>query len=351
MMEVSFVQKNVVATVSFGEPLNQVVPREKISGRHVIVFTNQKYYDRSFEKISGLFSEACEVDWYICTNQVYCNNLTELMSLMQFLASFPQEHHYLFCGFGNEGVMALSGFVQKTSVLDADYWCLPVSVRSLAKALLLEHGIVEKNGHKLLQVENLPPAIYYDQTIAEEQKDGKLVDLLIFIRCGLVCDHEFLRKLYVNYTDRQKIFSRSFTALIEELLKYYQSSGENLEEFGELFALAFYESQAGHLLSSNMKRLFGIIFHLLWTNVVHPLDFQLQNFLKWLLKIGYPIEIPSQLSLSEYGENVLKLSQKRKSLVVLTEIGKIGGLQKPTVEELVKMIDDYQQILEEIRGI
>ncbi|BCA85507.1 hypothetical protein EsVE80_10300 [Enterococcus saigonensis] len=347
-MEKSYQKGQFSTRIFYGETLNKSIDPITSDNLHVIILTNQKYYDRSFEKISQLFKRARDIDWYICRNQTYCNNLEELMNLLHFLERFPQNRNYLFCGYGNEGVMQLTGFLAQTTILPSNYWCLPVSVRSLAKVLILEQAIMKQNSQVLLQVKNLPRAVYFDQTLTEAQTEGKLVDLLVFIRIGLVCDYDFLQDLHQNFPNQQLVYRRSFAAFIADLIDYYAESFE-IEEFGQLFEAAFYQIENGHLLSSNMKRLFGILFHLFWCDANHELHFNFKNFLIWFQQLGYPIHLPTQISLVDYQLQVLDKAQKEAPIVTLERIGKVGRKTKITVKSLQQAIEKYQATLKEIR--
>ena len=195
-MELVYEQKDTQAFVTFGEPLNKAIPADFGKGRHVIILTNQKYYDRSFEKITQLFQQSLDIDWYICRNQLYSNNMQEFQEILAFLERFPRNQKYLFCSYGNEGVTALTGFLEKTSVLSSEFCCFSVSLRSLAQALVSRRELLGGNGQAVLTAENLPQWVFFDQTMTEAQGEGKLVDFLILLRCGLVCDSPFLQNLY-----------------------------------------------------------------------------------------------------------------------------------------------------------
>lgn len=343
-MELLYQTDQQQARLVYGETLNQGIPKDFAVDRHVIIITNQKYYDRSFEKISQLFDQALDVDWYICRNQMYCNNLSELAELLDFLEHFPRDRKYLLISFGNEGVTELTGFIQKTTVLDSRFCCLPVSIRSLAKGLTDNCQLVGKELRPLLSVANLPQDIFYDQTITEEQGDGKLVDFLILLRAGLVSDDGFLRDLYRGFTTRQNIFSRSFVTYIQQLASFYQEKQVEIECYGKLFELAFYELPNGHLLSANMKRMLGILFHLLWNDQKQPLNLDLPKFFRWLATLGFPITLPKQLSMTEYSLQVMKLMKDLPPLDLYQKIGIKQAVLYPNSEELVHMTTVYQQL-------
>ena len=123
---------------------------------------------------------------------------------MSFLSRFSKQENYLIVGFGNEGVLALSSFIHYTSILTSDLWLIPVSLRALAKSVKESAIIVKKPDIPVLQSPNVPQVVVYDQTIAEKQKDGKLVDLLVLIRCGLLTDQAFLRELFRTFLTENK---------------------------------------------------------------------------------------------------------------------------------------------------
>lgn len=349
-MEQRFVVEGEQTRISYGETLNRAISSEEVADNHVIILTNQRYYDRSFEKISQLFATAADLDWYICSNSLHCNNVKEMMALLDFLERFPRNQKYLFVAYGNEGIMELTGFITESTVFKSRFWCLPVSLRSFARALVMNRRILRKDDQTLLQTKILPEAVFFDQTISEAQNEGKLVDLLILIKSGIVCDYGFLQNLYKNYPDREKVFDRSFVALLPQLISFYEERGSEIEEFGLLFQQAFYQTEQGHLLSSNMKRFFATLFHFIWSQEVNKSQFHLKNFCVWLYRCGLPLFLPEQISLSDYGLQVLALAEIAPPLSVYSQPGVLAEKRIPDSEELVAMAETYQQIIKEIRG-
>ena len=53
---------------------------------------------------------------------------------------------------------------------------IPVSIRSLSRALTPQRTILQLPNRVVLQTINLPERIVYDQTISERQVDGKQID-------------------------------------------------------------------------------------------------------------------------------------------------------------------------------
>lgn len=346
-MELCYHSESCNTRLVYGETLNRSIPAGFSKDVHVIFLTNQKYYDRSFEKINQLFTTALDIDWYICRNHLYCNDLTELQELLVFLEGFPKDHQYLFVSYGNEGVTALTGFIQQTTVLPSRFCCLPVSLRSLCKSLVKRREVVSQHLQPLLAVNNLPQDIFYDQTITQEQGDGKLVDFLLLLRAGLVCDASFLKNLFQNFPHQQAVHSRSFASYIQQLASFYEKRQTEIENYGRLFELAFYQVANGHLLSANMKRMMGILMQVTWNQQVTPLDLDLPKFFHWLQAVGLPVVLPPQISLTEYGVAVLKLTKELPKPTLYQKIGIRKAANYPTSEELIQMATAYQQIIGE----
>jgi 3-dehydroquinate synthetase len=348
-MEFLFSRKDQETQILYGETLNAVLRTQEIENNQVLILTNQRYYDRFSEKLTRLFLPK-EVSWYICTNQMYCNNFTEFQAFMNFLSQFSKQENYLIVGFGNEGVLALSSFVHYTSILTSNLWLIPVSLRALAKSVKETAIILKQPDTPILQSPNLPQVVVYDQTIAEKQKAGKLVDLLLLIRCGLLTDQEFLRELFRTFLTEKQVNNRSFAAYTDRVIQAYQEKGLELEEYGQVFTDAFYKTENGHLLSDAMKLFFGLLFHLIWNAQHQQLSVKLDKLCIWLYQLGYPLVLPDQLSLSEYFQQVLDIQKREKKLLFLSEIGTIGGRTSALEDDLVRTMNAYQTIIKQIRG-
>ncbi len=321
-MEFLFSRAQQETVILYGETLASVLREQKVVAEQVIIFTNQRYYDRFYEKLTRLFLPKA-VSWYICTNQVYCNNFTEFTHGMDFLGHYPKQSRVLIVGFGNEGIMALSSFIHATAVLNTALWLIPVSLRGLAKSVKERAIVVRKPDIPMLENPNAPGYVIYDQTIADKQQEGKIVDFLLLIRCGIVSDPQFIKALYRSYPDQSSMMKQSFAAYTDKVIELYQQQGAYLEEFGQLFTEALYQTENGHLLSDTMK-----IFY----------------------RLGYPVALPESFLISDYLTHVLDLQKKEKKLLFLSKVGTIGGRVAVNEEDLVQTLTSYEQLIKQIRG-
>lgn len=336
-------------TIHYGETFASFLRQTTVEPTQIILLTNQRYYELFSEKIIQLFDSQHRLDWYICTNNAHCNNLNELEAILTFFINFDSQQTSLILGIGNEGVIQLTTFLRQTTILPVNSWVLPLSIRSFSKSLL-PHAEIEQNNQPVLKINGLSERIFFEQTLTTSQGEGKLVDFFEFIRCGLVCSHSFLRMLFRNFQNETKLNQHSFSGLLDEFIHFYQKSGTQITAFGTLFADGFAETTSGHLLSSSMKRLLGCLLHLLWCQKRSNFSFQYKNFVQWLVNLGFPVVFPTQFFVSEYVQGVLHHVEQGKQADVLTDIGVLGFSATPTEEELVATVEQYNQIIEEIRG-
>lgn len=346
-MQLIYQKQEQKTRITYGEILTNSIKPAAYANKHLVIFTNQRYYDRFFDKLARVFKGAT-IDWYVCSNLVYGNTVSELMDALHFLKRFSANEAYLFVAFGNEGVVQLTGFLSQITPLKNTYWVLPISLRAYMQALVKESTICDGPLDTLMTTQALPEQIFLDQTIAQKQLDGKLVDLQMFIRTGLVCDHGFLQNLYSNFPSQKELESTAFSALVEPVTRFYQKDAEKIVAFGRVFEAAFYLTEKGHLLSESMKRFLGLLFHLIWNLPSLKEAFHIENFMHWLGQLGFPIFLPEQISVAEYLQNVLKLQAKENGLVVLQKIGTMREKQFATEQNLLPALETYQKICTKI---
>ncbi len=346
-MQMTYQQAGLATTITYGEILTSSIQPAMYQDKAVIVITNQRYYDHFFEKIQGVFAETT-VDWYICRNQLYANTLDEWMGLLDYLERFSTQKEYLIIAIGNVGVVELTGFLQKVSMLKSTFWVIPVSFQSYAQALVAARTICRQPSLAILKQLNLPENIFLDQTMLSPQKDGRLIDLQVFIRTAVVCDYPLLQRLFKEYPNQKQLQVTNFTALIEELTDYYQEASEEIESYGRVFEEAFYLTTNGHFLSENMKRFLGFLMHFFWNAVEESWDFRCDNFLIWLQHLGFPIQFPTQISMAEYLENVLTLVGEAGTLLTLRKVGERGEAKVVTQQRLIEAFENYQKICEQL---
>lgn len=349
-MELSYLNGKNKTLIIYGETVASMMRKKDLEDKQILFCGNQRYYDLYAEKLRKFIPETSTHEWFITPNNRYCNTMENFQELIKFLERFSRQKKAIFLGIGNEGVIELLGFTHHVTNFQAELCFLPVSLRSFAQSLSFSDQIVsDKTLMTVMEIEEVPHSILFDHTLADQQKTGKMVDLLTLIRCGVVCDYPFLQSLYVNFPTREMLFQQSFSAFSETLINYYQLNSEQLREFGKTFEKAFFQTENGSLLSNSMKTMFGLLFELAWNVTTSNLHFNFKNFMIWLVRLGFPIIVPKGISLADYGQQVIALAQE-KPLASLNNIGDIGTKKIPTQQELLQTFEAYQKIVTEIRG-
>ncbi|MGM0166362.1 hypothetical protein IGI39_001321 [Enterococcus sp. AZ135] len=349
-MEVTYRNRENETRVIYGETVASMMRKKDLQNKQILFCGNQRYYDLYAEKLRQFIPKTSSHEWFITTNNRYCNTMENFHELIGFLDRFSRQKETVFLGIGNEGVMELLGFTHHVANFQAELFFLPVSLRSFAQSLSFVDQIVsDKTMMTVMEIEEVPQSILFDHTLADQQKTGKMVDLLTLIRCGIVCDYPFLQSLYVNFPTHEALAQHSFSAFSETLINYYQENSEQLRGFGKTFEKAFFQTENGSLLSNSMKTMFGLLFEMAWNVTASNLHFNFKNFMIWLVRLGFPIMMPEGISLADYGQQVIALAQE-KPLVGLIQVGEVGMSKVPTQGELLQTFKEYQKIVNEIRG-
>ncbi|MCB5955680.1 hypothetical protein [Enterococcus sp. CWB-B31] len=346
-MEVLYEKDEQQSLVVYGETVASLLKEEQFEEKHILLVTNQKYYDLFSDKLIRLFNHRQNLDWYICSNDAHCNNFSELASLLAFIGAFPISKDYMLIGIGNEGVMHLSSFIDRTAPFKINTWQLPLSLQALSKAIS-GYGLIELNRQKALQSISLAEKIIYDQTMIKKDGDSQLADFMVFIQCGIVCSHNFLRDLFRNFSDKQRLNQQSFNGLLNPLLQFYEKQGNSIQEFGYIFEKAFYAVDGGHLLSNYMKQLLGILLQLLWSQQKNGFSFHFENFLIWLMRLGYPVEFPKQIFTSDYVQELLTCSENFGKSLLLQDIGVPEEKVNFDAEQLLLTVEEYRKLIDKI---
>lgn len=348
-MERTF-QRKEPTKIFYGKTVASLFRSTDLRDSQIIFCGNQRYYDHLAEKLNQFVQAATSVDWFITTNNRYCNDFRTFEDFISFMNRFSPNKKMIMIGIGNQGVMELMSFYQQVAVFDVELWLMPLSLRAFAQSLNNQSQIIsQEKVQAVMATEISPQRILFDQTLADQQITGKIVDLLVLIRCGIVLDYHFLQQVFRAFPTRQVLNTKSSAAFIDAVIDFYQDSRTELASFDEIFTAAFFQTENGHLLSDSMKNQFGLLFAFFWNGQVAKLDFNFKNFMIWLMQLDFPVLLPAAISLADYGEQVVIMAKGKGSLG-LAEVGKTNGYQAVTEVQLDRAFANYTKVLKEIRG-
>ena len=338
MMEQRYQKGTATALLRYGQTLPVLLKDQHFDDVRVYIVTNQRFYDR----LSTQMTFEGKAHWYVCGNDPHINQFNELREFIRYMQEETRYEPFLLIGLGNIGIMHLANFFHTLSTMKGSLWLIPSNMRALAQVLSGTAVIEGPLGEPALQVATLPQQVFFDTTLQQSAR-FTANDLLPLIRLGLTGDHALIQTLYKNYPRQEALLGKGLTPFLEPLIRL--SSLDELENFGQPFTQAFYQTANGQYLADEQKQWLGILFHFIWSQVVNDFTFQTANFFTWLKRLGVPLDLPNQFLLSDYGVTLL---QNRDWLPALSEIGSNRFQRQQLTETTVfEMIARFQHYLPE----
>jgi hypothetical protein len=330
----------------YGETISRLLKSFEVH-YPVILVTNQSCYDELSEKVRHMFSEPERVNWYICSNDPHCNQLDELRMFMKYLLTLPRFSECQLIGLGNVGVCQMTAFYQQVGLQKSECWLIPTSMTALSRILSGVHQIEIQYNQAVMSVNVLPRYTVVDSSIMKSQQVNLLADLFQFIQVGLVSDYKFLKKLYTNYSTPKKLRQLPMVGLTEELVDAFEKHGEAMGTIDLAIQRSFNHVPYGHLVSEDNRRAIACVIHLLYSMRANSFNFRIENFMRWLLFMGYGLDLPRELMLTEFVEQI-KLESVSAPVRLLKNIGELGEFITVDEVELMKILEEYTQMIDRL---
>lgn len=338
--------------VVFAEALPVVLNREALffKNRTILLVTNQVYYDNYYDIFSSVMKQAKNVYWYVCPNTPQSNQFSELKDLLQFISEidFPNETQLI--GFGNSGIYYLCNFLasNRSEILD---WSYIATDLQAFQASLSGKGIIELSYDKIgLSTSYSPKKIYFDSTITiAETIDFRLYELIALLRIGIISDYQFLQELGNVYRGQEQLWKLNFGPMLPTMIKNSEKSPVLLVDYAEAFRQGVRHTPGSHLLSSLTKQIISLVLHLSVSQQLNHFPFQIENFFKWLLKLGYELEIPNELLTTDLAESIWQELRKQPDSYFVKEIGEAALQEAPSQLLLSEAIGVYRERIKEIK--
>lgn len=348
MMEIRYKQANQHTTIHYGETFYQSFSKEQFRGKQLIFFTNQKWYDQFVTLISDYFVET-DIDWYIFSNQLYCQTITELPTVLQFLAKFDQTKEYVFIALGNEGVVSFTSFLHKHTLLPNDWIVITYTIQSLVHSLTGEFTLIQAPITDCLKWSDVPQAIYYFDQGSGKTLATQMIDLASLILLSAVAEPPFLGQLMQTFSNQKQLQKHSFVSYIDRVVDGYEKMSTILKHDIIFFEQAFYTIANGHLLSAQMKRFLAIFFYLIWQLLQNDKRTQAAELVRWLHKLGYPVPLPRQIILADYLIQVQLMIGSQRLFLKKAAQTYSGSNQQVTTQQFNILIEFYEQQIKELK--
>jgi 3-dehydroquinate synthase len=252
--------------------------------------------------------------------------------------------------FGGGAVGDLSGFVASSYMRGIPFIQVPTTILAHDSAVGGKVAINHPLGKNMIGAFHQPEAVFYDleflKTLPAHEIRSGFAEV---IKHALIDDSDFFDWLKENVHDLQTL---PMELLSESLIKGVKIKGKIVGQDERETGIRAYLNLGhtlGHAIESEMGYgnfthgeavMVGMIFALKVSKEILGLPFNLEEFIKWIERLGYESKIPGNLS---YENLVNKMKQDKKSVNDSIRFVLLEQLGQPIVKE-VSEIDLFEQL-------
>jgi len=318
--------------------------------------TVSKLYLSDLQKSLSEFN----VKTYIVPSGEKAKTFEVYYEVLSFALENKLDRKSIVLALGGGAVGDLSGFAAATYMRGIPFIQVPTTILAHDSAVGGKVAVNHPLGKNMIGAFHQPAAVFYDlnflKSLPIHEKRSGFAEV---IKHGLIHDEHFYLWL-IEHIDSLEVIGEEYLhhALASgiEIKNYFVSHDE--KEAGIRAYLNFGHT-LGHAIEAEMGYgnsthgecvLIGMVFALGLSEKYANLSFEMEPFKAWLTKLGYKIEVPSDLSLNKLIE---RMKQDKKSVgqkikfVLLHRIGE-PALYEISDEELMKELELFQKGREHI---
>ncbi|MEH7505686.1 3-dehydroquinate synthase [Neobacillus drentensis] len=247
--------------------------------------------------------------------------------------------------FGGGAVGDLSGFVAASYMRGIPFIQVPTTILAHDSAVGGKVAINHPLGKNMIGAFHQPEAVFYDleflKTLPAHEIRSGFAEV---IKHALIDDSDFFDWLKENVHDLQTL---PMDLLSESLIKGIKIKGKIVGQDERETGIRAYLNLGhtlGHAIESEMGYgnfthgeavMVGMLFALKVSKELLGLPFNLEEFIKWIERLGYESKIPGNLS---YENLVNKMKQDKKSVRDSIRFVLLEQLGQPIVKEVPEIV-------------
>ncbi len=247
--------------------------------------------------------------------------------------------------FGGGAVGDLSGFVAASYMRGIPFIQVPTTILAHDSAVGGKVAINHPLGKNMIGAFHQPEAVFYDleflKTLPAHEIRSGFAEV---IKHALIDDSDFFDWLKENVHDLQTL---PMDLLSESLIKGIKIKGKIVGQDERETGIRAYLNLGhtlGHAIESEMGYgnfthgeavMVGMLFALKVSKELLGLPFNLEEFIKWIERLGYDSKIPGNLS---YENLVNKMKQDKKSVRDSIRFVLLEQLGQPIVKEVPEIV-------------
>ncbi|MGE7878345.1 3-dehydroquinate synthase [Peribacillus muralis] len=259
----------------------------------------------------------------------------------------------LIIALGGGAVGDLAGFVAATFMRGIPFMQIPTTLLAHDSAVGGKVAINHPLGKNMIGAFHQPEAVIYDleflQTLPLQELRSGFAEV---IKHSLIADHDFYQWLKSNIVDLNDITDEQFMTMIKKGISIKAAIVEEDEKEMGIRAYLNFGHTLGHAVEGSMgygnfthgeSILIGMIYALKLSIKKEGLDFNLEEFIEWVSRLGYRITIPDGLETAIL-LNLMKTDKKSvneaATFVLLNQVGSpilMDIADSELIEEMTEM--------------
>jgi 3-dehydroquinate synthase len=256
---------------------------------------------------------------------------------------------------GGGAVGDLSGFVASSFMRGIPFIQIPTTILAHDSAVGGKVAINHPLGKNMIGAFYQPEAVFYDLTLLttlppQEKRSG----FAEVIKHALIHDPDFYQWLVENVNDLQTLTSEQLHYALTKGIKVKREFVSKDEKETGIRAYLNFGHTLAHAIESEMGYgnfthgeavLIGMIFALNLSKQLLGLTFNLDQFIRWVQKLGYQTQLPDHLAIERLLD---KMKQDKKSIgesVHFVLLEKVGAplLKEIPDETLLNKLNNFRE--------
>ncbi|MGE6376551.1 3-dehydroquinate synthase [Peribacillus muralis] len=336
------------------QELPELITHEFNHLNKILIITDEKVAELHLQTVKqALIKTGKPVLQHIVPEGEHAKTFDVFYECQSYCLSQKLNRKSLIIALGGGAVGDLAGFVAATFMRGIPFMQIPTTLLAHDSAVGGKVAINHPLGKNMIGAFHQPEAVIYDleflQTLPLQELRSGFAEV---IKHSLIADHDFYQWLKSNIVDLNDITDEQFMTMIKKGISIKAAIVEEDEKEMGIRAYLNFGHTLGHAVEGSMgygnfthgeSILIGMIYALKLSIKKEGLDFNLEEFIEWVSRLGYRITIPDGLETAIL-LNLMKTDKKSvneaATFVLLNQVGSpilMDIADSELIEEMTEM--------------
>lgn len=301
----------------------------------IVIITDEKVATLHLETVKSILAETGkQVFEHVVPEGEHAKTFDVFYDCQSFCLSHQLNRKSMVIALGGGAVGDLSGFVASTFMRGIPFIQVPTTLLAHDSAVGGKVAINHPLGKNMIGSFYQPEAVIYDldflKTLPLQELRSGFAEV---IKHALIADQDFYHWLVANIQDLSKVTDEQFFTMIKRGIEIKAAVVEEDEKEAGIRAFLNFGHTLGHAVEASMgygnfthgeSVLIGMVYALELSQKKQNLEFDTQDFVKWVQALGYRTTIPNHLHLDQLLQ-LMKTDKKAvtnsATFVLLKQVG------------------------------